>query len=261
MKIVLTAGFDKSLPALLIADRLLADGHEICGIVVASPYSLKRIRALLLSRGFSGIKTAVGKLLKGVENNGSNPNPLQTMKEEQNLTINSLKRWCAKKGITHHLANNINDTDTVQFITDTQPNLLVYGGGGILRAPIINSVSGYVLNAHAGPLPEVRGMNAIEWATLLNERQSISLHFIDIGIDTGRLICEAPVPTSAGDNINTLRSRAIATGVHTVSATLKGLESPTQLVTNKNIGKAAGRQCYPLSQALSELLDFKLKMQ
>ena len=40
MKISITAGYDNSIPAILIADNLLNLGHEIVSVLVVSPYSL-----------------------------------------------------------------------------------------------------------------------------------------------------------------------------------------------------------------------------
>jgi len=258
MKIALTAGFDKSLPALLMADRLRKDGHEISAVVVVSPYSIKRVREMLLSRGVSGVKKALSKMFKGVENNSSGPNPLQHLKMQQDLNTSSLKVWCSENNVSYSVVKGINDSDAVNAVSASNADMLVYGGGGILRKAIIESVNGNVINPHAGPLPEVRGMNAIEWSVLLGERQTVTVHLIDTGIDTGRLIGETPVPVAAGDHIDSLRANAVATGVCALTDTLRSIESPADISTQDNPGAQAGRQCYPLGRALSELLAIKL---
>lgn len=258
MRIAVTAGFDKSLPALLMADRLRADGHEICSVVVVSPYSIKRVRDMLLTRGVSGVKKALSKMLKGVESNSTGPNPLQTLKQTQQLQTGSLKAWCTEHGVGYHVVKSINDESAVSAISASQADMLVYGGGGILRKALIESVNGQVINPHAGPLPEIRGMNAIEWATLLGERQTVTVHLIDTGIDTGRLISETPVPAQAGDDIDTLRASAVATGVCALTDALKDINSPAEIKTQDNPGATAGRQCYPMSQVSTELLSIKL---
>lgn len=258
MKIAITAGFDKSLPALLMADRLRADGHEICSVVVVSPYSIKRVREMLLTRGVSGVKKALSKMLKGVESSSAGPNPLQTLKQQQQLQTSSLKAWCSEHGVAYHVVKSINDESAVSAVSSANADMLVYGGGGILRKALIESVNGNVINPHAGPLPEIRGMNAIEWATLLGERQTVTVHLIDTGIDTGRLIGETPVPVQANDDINTLRANAVATGVCALTDALKGISSPAEIQTQDNPGAVAGRQCYPMSQVSQELLAQKL---
>lgn len=258
MRIAITAGFDKSLPALLMADRLVASGHEVCSVVVVSPFSVKRVREMLMSRGVSGVKKALSKMFKGVESNNSGPNPLQLLKQEQKLETGSLKAWCAQKNVNYQVVKGINDAEAVSAVKTSGAELIVYGGGGILRKAIIEAVDGKVVNPHAGPLPEVRGMNAIEWATLLGERQTVTVHFIDTGIDTGRLIGETPVPVAKGDNIDALRAKAVATGVCALTNALAGINTPADISSLANPGKAAGRQCYPIGQALSELLEIKL---
>lgn len=262
MKLTITAGFDKSLPALLMAERLRSKGHEIVSVIVVSPFSVKRLRQLLLSRGISGVKKALGKMFKGVENSGtSGSNPLQTLKQQHQITTNSLKTWCRKHSVSYQLVKSINDQIAINAIHTAGTEMLVYGGGGILHKAIIDSVNGYVINPHAGPLPEIRGMNAIEWATLLGERQTITVHLIDTGIDTGRLISESVVPATPNDNIDSLRSKAVATGVCALTDALDGINAPSDIKTQDNPGAIAGRQCYPMSQVMQELLAKKLELQ
>lgn len=260
MKIALTAGFNKSLPGLLMVDRLQKDGHEICAVVVVSPFNIQRARQLLLSRGISGVKKALIKMSKGSESATHGENPLAVLKTTQGLTTSSLKAWCSKQEVDYHVVKNINDSDAAQVLRQAQAELLVYCGGGILRAPIIESVNGNVINAHAGPLPEIRGMNAIEWATLLEERQAVTVHFIDKGIDTGRLIREKPIPEPPrSNNIERLRAAAVATGICALCATLRGLHSAENIKSRANVGTAASRQCYTMAPALIELLAKKLE--
>lgn len=261
MKIALTAGFDRSLPALLMAHRLRAAGHSVVAVMVVSPFRLKRLRSMLRSRGPSGVKRAIGKLLRGTESHpDGSPNAVEQLAAESGLTHKSIKAWCTEHSIAHHSLRSLNEPGAAEALRTSGAQVLVYGGGGILRAPLIEAVNGKVLNPHAGPLPEVRGMNAIEWASLLGERQNATIHFIDTGIDTGELIGEAPLPVAAGDDIETLRSKAVATGVRALTELLDGIEHPGQLVCKPNPAASGdtGRQCYTMSPAMRELLAERL---
>ena len=259
MKIALTAGFDKSLPALLMAEGLRARGHEVVGVVVVSPFTVSRLRETIASKGLSGLQKAVGKLLRGVESNTASqrPNPLEGMAAAQSLTTRSLKAWCTEHSVPYHSVKSINGPDAVSAVSDA--DALVYGGGGILRSALIGAVDGHVINPHCGPLPEIRGMNAIEWATLLGAEQAITVHFIDQGIDTGGILERVPVATDSDFTVADLRAEAVATGVRAVLELLPTDAALDSLTVTANPGRDAGRQCYTMSPAVLELLESRLK--
>lgn len=257
MNIALTAGFDKSLPALLMAEGLRAAGHDIIGVVVVSPFTVSRLRQMVASKGLSGLQKAAGKMLRGVERSASQkPNPLESMATEQALDTRSLKAWCATHGVPYHSVKSVNGPDAVSAVAGA--DALIYGGGGILRRALIDAVDGRVINPHCGPLPEIRGMNAIEWATLLGAEQAITVHFIDQGIDTGGILRRVPVATESDFTVADLRSAAVATGVSAVLDLLPADADINTIRVSENPGRDAGRQCYTLSPAVLELLESRL---
>ncbi len=259
MKLAISAGFDKSLPALLMAERLRRSGHEIVAALVVSPFRLSRVVGLLLSRGADGLRRAVAKLLRGTERaDAEGLNAVEALAAEIGIEHRSMRAWSNAHGVMHRVVGSLNDDSAVDAIKSAGAQALIYGGGGILRAPVIEAVDGCVVNPHAGPLPEVRGMNAIEWATLLGERQCVTVHYIDVGIDTGELLAESPVPVDARDTVESLRSKAVATGVRALTDLLDGVDHPAQLVGQQNPGVMAGRQCFSMSPALKELVARRL---
>jgi methionyl-tRNA formyltransferase len=139
------------------------------------------------------------------------------------------------------------------FVSESAPDWVVYGGGGILPPAFIDAAGGRILNAHAGPLPAIRGMNAIEWSLLLDYDPTVTVHVIDRGIDTGAALTWHPVPVQPGDTIEKLRMRSVAIGVE---ALFQILQHPPSAVGSAE--PATQRQCFILAPALRELLDRRL---
>ena len=72
-----------------------------------------------------------------------------------------------KNKIKYILVREINSQKATDFLEkDNKKSTVIYSGGGILKNKFLKLASS-VINAHAGPLPEIRGMNAAEWSALL----------------------------------------------------------------------------------------------
>src|SRR5205823_2033065 len=82
-------------------------------------------------------------------------------------------------------ASALDSEQALAAVRALSPEFAVYLGGGILRRAFIEAAGGIVINAHQGPLPEIRGMNAVEWALFLGRTPEVTIHLIDRGIDTG----------------------------------------------------------------------------
>lgn len=64
----------------------------------------------------------------------------------------------------------------------------------IIKGHVIDMVGGKIFNAHAALLPRHRGRSAIPWAIIEGDTFSgVTYHYIDQGIDTGRIILQAAV--------------------------------------------------------------------
>lgn len=85
---------------------------------------------------------------------------------------------------------NINDEESLNFITQLKPDLLVSAYfPHILKKQIISIPSKGVLNVHPGSLPSYKGAMAYFWV-LKNgsDRGGVTVHWIDEGIDTGEVL-------------------------------------------------------------------------
>lgn len=257
--VVITAGFDRSEAATCLVELFKQNGVPVKGIIVVNPYSVKRIRTFLKKKGFSSLSKSTRRLAglqKSQPKNGLNY--LEQFQDRHQISIHSLKKW-AKTNQTEILSvDSLNSDKTIHFLDQADPQWMVYSGGGILRGPIIDQMEGRILNAHQGPLPEIRGMNAAEWSILLDERLQVTIHLIDRGIDTGKILKRLPYSIEKNDTIESIREKAI----------IKGIEGLIEVGSKESLevfdlqeNHAKYHQCYTLSEPMKELLQKKLEFQ
>ena len=251
MRLILTAGHDRAPHVAALAELLRREGHTVAAILVVSPYSLTRLRGLARQRGRGFLGEAARKL---AGRGGGAGDPLDDFLAEAGIAERSLRRWARAHGAAYHRVPDLNAPAAVCAARASRADGVIYGGGGILRAPFLDAVDGRVLNAHAGPLPHVRGMNACEWALLLGHAPAVTIHLIDRGIDTGAVLESIPVPVEPGDTVDRLRARTAVLGVQGLVRAAPRLAGPLPAVG----GGAPSRQCFVLAPVLRELLEARL---
>jgi folate-dependent phosphoribosylglycinamide formyltransferase PurN len=256
MRVVLTAGHDKAPHVRMLADGLQADGVDIVGVLVVSPFQIGRLRKILRSRGRLAIGGLMRKLL-GLSGGSAStgPDAVQQALHSRNLTNLSLRSWSNKTGIAYCMVKSLNSEDALSFLKVQEPDGVIYGGGGILRQSFIDAAKGRVLNAHSGPLPEVRGMNAAEWSILFNLPVTVTVHFIDSGIDTGAPVDNRTVTVDPTDTIDFIRSKCVVTGIELLRENVGALLSGSR---EKAESAADHPQCYVLAPLLRAVLEERL---
>jgi methionyl-tRNA formyltransferase len=217
---------------------------------------LKRLTQTLRKRGLSYIKEAVPRLTGRAEASPTNRRDyLQDYLTEYSIPNCSLSRWTKEHDVDFLSVTTLNSPEVVQYLKECNPSWMIYSGGGIIKPEVINAVNGRILNAHQGPLPEVRGMNACEWAILLNHPQEVTIHLIDQGIDTGKIVTTRTFSIQKEDDIESLRSKAKVEGIKGLIevGTKETLDDYTLQLNHSN-----HRQCYVLSPQLKQLLKEKI---
>lgn len=253
-RLLLTAGHDKALHVVTLAELLRRDGHEIAGIVVVTPFSVRRARSLVRQRGASFVGQAARRLLDR-RSTRAGDSPLEAFHAAHGVEHRSLVAWCSANGVPHVRVPDINSPDTVAEVCRIAPELVVYGGGGVLREALLEAAGGRILNAHSGPLPEIRGMNAAEWSILLGLAPEVTVHVIDRGIDTGPPLRSVRVAVQRGDDLEALRQRCVVAGVEAMRATVEDFRRAVVPATPTG---PLGRQCFVLAPALRELAEARL---
>jgi len=78
----------------------------------------------------------------------------------------------------------------------------------ILRDPLLSAFPGRILNIHPSLLPQYPGLNAVRRALAEGERETgCTVHLVDVGVDTGRILKQARVGIHDGDTEEGLTAR------------------------------------------------------
>lgn len=258
-RVVLTASHLRADAPEVLAELLRRNGVTVAGILAVSVFNLSRFRSLLRQRGLKPVLQkaqaalhAARKLPSDTKAAGS---PIAELLAQHDVRPIGLRAWCRRHRVPLRVVKDLNERSAVNFVTACAPDLVVYSGGGILRARFLE-VAGRVLNAHAGPLPAIRGMNAAEWSVLLHEPAEVTVHFIDQGIDTGTRIAAFPYARLECRTVAHLREATVAVGIEGLLRVI--LENRFRGVTTEAIPEGFHRQCFIMAPALVEIVQRRL---
>ncbi|HQW86594.1 MAG TPA: formyltransferase family protein [Flavobacteriales bacterium] len=98
-------------------------------------------------------------------------------------------------GVTVTEVNSMNDAGTVADIRSASPAALVVFGTGILKRTVLEIAP--AINAHTSLLPQYRGTRSEFWQCRRNDpaHVGITIHLVDEGVDTGRVLYQRPTTT------------------------------------------------------------------
>ena len=106
---------------------------------------------------------------------------------------------------------HINHPDVVRLTEELDPDLIAVFGTSLIRGELLQKGRLGMVNLHGGLSPEYRGADCTFWALYNSEPEKIgcTLHYIDAGIDTGRLIAHVSPAISPDDDELTLFWRSV----------------------------------------------------
>ena len=109
---------------------------------------------------------------------------------------------------------HINDSRVSELAQRLAPDLIAVFGTSLIKGPLLNEGRLGIVNLHGGLSPEYRGADCTFWALYNGEPEQVgcTLHFIDQGIDTGKLIAHVSPEVQRGDDELTLFWRSVRDG-------------------------------------------------
>ncbi len=107
--------------------------------------------------------------------------------------------------------SHINHSEVVKMARELQPDLICVFGTSLIRGELLKEGRLGIVNLHGGLSPEYRGADCTFWALYNGEPEKVgcTLHYIDAGIDTGRLIAHISPEVREGDSELELFWRAV----------------------------------------------------
>lgn len=97
---------------------------------------------------------------------------------------------------------SVNNKEIVDLIRTVNPELIFVNGTRIISRATIESINIKMVNIHVGITPKYRGVHGGYWAVYNNDLANFgtTLHYIDSGIDTGKVIAQKITEITEKDN-------------------------------------------------------------
>lgn len=136
---------------------------------------------------------------------------------DSTLALNSdhvdLGPICQEHGIPLHRSNNINSSQTLDWIRERSPDVIFCFGWSRLIGPDLLALPPLgVVGYHPAALPANRGRHPLIWALVLGlEKTASSFFAMDEGADSGDILSQAEIAIAADDEAAILYRKMIDT--------------------------------------------------
>ncbi len=149
----------------------------------------------------------------------SKKNRIEQLICEFNLSAKALPEAALKS------ISSVNDPEVIAEILKIKPDLIVINGTRILSTHLLDKIQCPIVNIHVGITPQYRGVHGGFWALKDNNPAlyGVTLHYVDKGIDTGRIIAQKTLIPSPIDNFKTYPIQQYAAGIALLNANLEAV--------------------------------------
>lgn len=258
LRVAVTAGYSRSLHAIALLHELQTRGCEVVLGLEVSALQWRRLRGYLRQIGMRKLAAKVRAKLGGPGPGGNFAGevaPMAAFLRERGIKSRSVAAACRRVRARYVRVSSLNGAAAIRALRKAAIDLVVYGGGGIVRGEFLQTPRLGVLNAHGGPLPRFRGMNAAEWALLHAVAPTVTVHFMDAGIDTGPILLERPIPAVAWTSIAGGRGAATRVGVEALLEAVERIAAGGGLAMPQEA--EAGRLYHVMAEPLLEVLEYR----
>lgn len=247
-----------SLPAIYLhaAAEMKILPAAIMQVAFLSPH---RIRELTRTWGRANLAKRILSFITPALDAGSEDCYLEKWSAEQGFAKErNVAKICKRLSLRRFSVVSLNTPSAVNLLSRERFDFAVYLSGGILREKFLACFKHGVLNAHAGVLPQIRGMNAIEWSVIQGLPPTVTVHkIVDEGIDTGPMLIHEILPIEKSDTILTVRGKSRVLSVtmllRAVQLQLAGSASYTDQRPEE------GKQYFVMDQLLLPIAELRLK--
>jgi folate-dependent phosphoribosylglycinamide formyltransferase PurN len=139
-------------------------------------------------------------------------------------------------------AGHINDEKYVSILKQINPDYIIVFGSSILKDAIIDLFPRRIINMHLGLSPYYRGSATNFWPLYDNKLEyvGVTIHFLDKGIDSGRIILQGRPVIEPSDTPHSIGNKTIVKGTELMLNLLDKLATgfvPKGSEQNHQIGK------------------------
>lgn len=259
MNIAVTAAYGRSLHAVALLNELTRRGHTVSLVLEVSVWRWRRVRHYLRQLGLRKLIARVRTRMLGGAGHPQVAPEVEPMREylrAHAIAAQTVREAARQVGARHLTVADLNSPPALEALRAANCDLVVYAGGGIVRGEFLGIPRHGVLNAHGGPLPYFRGMNASEWSLWYGVKPEIVTLLVDAGVDTGPILRRYPLGISGGDAIPAVRGRGTRASVEALLDTVDALAAGT--LRPQPQSRAAGRQHFVMAEPLLAIIERNL---
>jgi len=141
----------------------------------------------------------------------------------------SVKRVCEAHNTPYSYAQNINAPDFLQHCRELNIDLIAsVSPTQIFKDALISLPKHGCINIHTAKLPKYRGLYPTYWAMACGEKTvGVSIHYIEKGIDTGRIILQDEVDIPQGITLDYMLTVTKTRGAELMIQAIQQIEQGT----------------------------------
>lgn len=133
---------------------------------------------------------------------------IQSSSKYTTARLNSIQNEMVEGSITlqpDHVVINVNDRESIQHVLELNPDCIILSGTRLLSSNFLSEMLVPVVNIHAGITPKYRGVHGGYWSLATGDIANFgsTIHLVDTGIDTGKILAQARPKVCDLDNFST----------------------------------------------------------
>lgn len=189
----------------------LKDEYDIEAIIIERPVSRRQLLGKRIKK--LGIGKVIGQILFQISIvpilNLTSRKRMKQILDKYDLQNAPLP---GKKVIE---VSSVNSKECISQIKKIDPEVIIVNGTRIISGEVLNSTTVKFINIHAGITPRYRNVHGGYWAIVNNDYENcgVTVHLVDKGIDTGKIIFQHKIPVTSKDNFVTYPLLQIAEGI------------------------------------------------
>jgi methionyl-tRNA formyltransferase len=173
------------------------------------------------------------------------------------IKIKTFEQIAQEKGIPIYRSTEFNGNEALNFLKNVNANIIVSAyNNQILKSRVINFPKYKTINIHPGYLPDFRGLDAVFEALYHKvEKVGVTIHYVDIQIDTGRIILQELLRIRKNDTLFSLNVRLWMHGAQMLQRVFNMIENNNVVSHKQRLDKAKyPYNSYPVKKKINEFI-------
>ena len=138
-----------------------------------------------------------------------------TKKHIHSIEVNACLATERPAGIIITRFESINSQECIDWLRNESPAIVILNGTRIVSSELLGSCNAIFFNIHCGITPAYRGVHGGYWALVRGDISNVgvTVHLVDVGIDTGNIIYQTAIKIDGKDNFLTYPVKQYVEGI------------------------------------------------